>query len=138
MQNICLNALLFVNRSSRWQLFFKIGTSQYLEENTCVGVGSLFLIKLQVQWLLLIGVKFILRIFYADLIKLKFLWYSLVCFNILQIWFVIGKYSILETVAINLIFLLSNNLDTCYNSISFFPRLQHQQRGSRAVTLLNI
>ena len=138
MQNICLNALLFVNRSSRWQLFFKIGTSQYLEENTCVGVGSLFLIKLQVQWLLLIGVKFILRIFYADLIKLKFLWYSLVCFNILQIWFVIGKYSILETVAINLIFLLSNHLDTCYNSISFFPRLQHQQRGSRAVTLLNI
>ena len=124
MQNICLNALLFVNRSSRWQLFFKIGTSQYLEENTCVGVGSLFLIKLQVQWLLLIGVKFILRIFYADLIKLKFLWYSLVCFNILQIWFVIGKYSLLETVAINLLFLLSNNLDTCYNSICFFPRLK--------------
>ena len=124
MQNICLNALLFVNRSSRWQLFFKIGTSQYLEENTCVGVGSLFLIKLQVQWLLLIGVKFILRIFYADLIKLKFLWYSLVCFNILQIWFVIGKYSLLETVAIKSIFLLSTNLHTSYNSISFFPSLK--------------
>ena len=45
MQNICLNALLFVNRGSRWQMFFKTGTSQYLQENTCVGVGSLFLIS---------------------------------------------------------------------------------------------
>ena len=66
MQNICLNALLFVNRGSRWQMLFKIGTSQYSQENTCVGVGSLFLIKLQARWLLLTGVKFTLTKFYAD------------------------------------------------------------------------
>ena len=66
MKNICLNALPFANRSSHCQLSFKIGTSQYSQENTCIGVESLFLIKLQVQWLLLIGVKFILTNCYAD------------------------------------------------------------------------
>ena len=39
---------------------------QYLQGNTCVGVGSLFLIKLQAQWLLLIGVKFSLKNVYVD------------------------------------------------------------------------
>ena len=34
---------------------------QYSRENTFVGVGSLFLIKLQAQWLLLIGLKFTLK-----------------------------------------------------------------------------
>ena len=66
MQNICLYALLFANRSSRWQMFFKISTSQYSQENPCTGVGSLFLITLQARRLLLSGVKFTLKNVYAD------------------------------------------------------------------------
>ena len=66
MQNICLYALLFANRSSRWQMFFKISTSQYSQENPCIGVGSLILITLQARRLLLSGVKFTLKNVYAD------------------------------------------------------------------------
>ena len=66
MQNICLYALLFANRSSRRQMFFKISTSQYSQENPCIGVGSLFLITLQARRLLLSGVKFTLKNVYAD------------------------------------------------------------------------
>ena len=39
---------------------------QYSQENTCAGVGSLFIIKLQAQWLLLIEVKFTLKNVYVD------------------------------------------------------------------------
>ena len=50
-----------VGRCSSKELFLKI--SQYSQENPCVGI---FLIKLQTRWLLLIGVKFTLKNFYAD------------------------------------------------------------------------
>ena len=71
IQDICLNKLFFVLLFSL--TMFKIGvfkkvcnTRRKTEENTCVGVGSLFTIKLQAQWLLLIGVKFTLKNVYAD------------------------------------------------------------------------
>ena len=50
-----------VGRCSSKKVFLKI--SQYSQENPCVGI---FLIKLQARWLLLIGVKFTLKNFYAD------------------------------------------------------------------------
>ena len=95
-----------LNRSSRWQIFLKIGALKNLaiftRKHLCWSFFNYVSGSVAASDWSEIHFE---KIFILILIKLK--------------------HSLLQTVAINLIFLPLNNLDSSYNCISFFPMLKY-------------
>ena len=112
-----------LNRSSCWQMLFKIGVFKNLaiftRKHLC---WSFFKLSCRLGGCSWLEWNSLWKFFMLILIKLKLMWYALVCFvgNLICD----RKILLLQTVAINLIFLPLNNLDSSYNCISFFPRLK--------------
>ena len=111
-----------LNRSNRWQMF-KIGVIKNLaiftRKHLC---WSFFRLSCRLGGCIWLEWNSLWKNFMLILIKLKLMWYALVCF----VANLIGDRKILLTAnsIYKLIFLPLNNLDSSYNSISFFPRLK--------------